>query len=59
MNYNPNLLRCIRERAYLAGAESAHLEAAAREARRRYFRDLAALDIFTGNSPSPFETLRR
>lgn len=59
MIYHPNLLRCIRERAYLAGAESARLEAAAREARRLYFRELAALDILTNHGPSPFETLGR
>lgn len=39
-----------------------HLEAiscaiAAHHARRRYFRELTALDILQGNTPSPFEQL--
>lgn len=29
----------------------------AHDARRRYFRELISLDILTGNTPSPFETL--
>lgn len=43
-------------------ASPAHLEAislaiAAHEARRRYFRELTALDILQGNTPSPFDHL--
>lgn len=29
----------------------------AHDARRRYFRELAAIDTLTGNTPSPFEEL--
>ena len=29
----------------------------ARDARRRYFRELAAIDVMTGNTPSPFAGL--
>lgn len=28
-----------------------------RDARRRYFRELAAIDVMTGNTPSPFAGL--
>ena len=29
----------------------------AHDARRRYFRELAAIDVLTGNTPSPFAEL--
>lgn len=50
----PELALALRQsaarRAHLAGAEAAHLEAAAREARRRYFRELATCDLLGGHS---------
>jgi hypothetical protein len=84
----PDNIRCIRERAHIAGAEAliAQKEAAviaagplpasiddcteellrailqlqhAREARRRYFREMVALDTLTGNTPSPFAGLAK
>lgn len=43
-------------RAHQAGAEAARLEAAAREARRLYFRELATCDLLGGH-PTPFDAL--
>jgi hypothetical protein len=57
---NPDLALALRQsacrRAHLAGAEAARLEAAAREARRLYFRELATCDLLGGHS-SPFNPL--
>lgn len=57
----PDLILALRQsacrRAHIAGAEAARLEAVAREARRRYFRELEACDILGGNIPSPFTHL--
>lgn len=65
---NPDLLLALRHaatrRAHLAGAEAMHLEReaarlleAAKSARRRYFRELTAVDDLGGHSPSPFAHL--
>lgn len=62
----PELTLALRQnicrRAHLAGAESAQLAAdghavAAAEMRRRYFRELEAIDLLGGLSPSPFAPL--
>lgn len=79
-------IRCMRERAHIAGAEAVILEKEAdallagqfpesvddcdenqlraillhqqaKDSRRRYFRELAALDALMGWTPSPFEGL--
>lgn len=59
-----NVIHCARGRAHLAGAEARHLElqaaqlqAQAAEARRRYFRELAAVDLLMGEPDSPFTAL--
>lgn len=44
------------QRAHLAGAEAARLQAAADAARRRYFRELETCDILGGH-PSTFAEL--
>ena len=59
---NLNVIHCARQRAHLAGAEAViHAKdgnhAAALSARARYFRELAAIDILLGRTPSPFEHL--
>lgn len=58
------ILRCIRDRAHLAGAEAVILEkeaaallAQAHKARQRYNRELEAIDLILGNTPSPFAEL--
>ena len=69
----PDTIHCIRDRAHLAGAEwviarkeaeatsnlalAADLQITATDARGRYFRELAAIDILMGFTPSPFEGL--
>lgn len=60
----PDSIRCARDRAHLAGAEAlllekqaAALQARAAAARRRYFRELEAIDMLSGNTPSPFTQL--
>jgi hypothetical protein len=56
----PELTLSLRQsacrRAHLAGAEAASLEAAARAARRRYFRELETCDLLGGH-PSSFTHL--
>lgn len=54
---NLNPIHCAQARAHLARAEAARLEAAARDARRRYFRELEAIDLMLGRGPSPFGPL--
>jgi len=62
----PELTLALRQnigrRAHIAGAEAASLAtdgflAEAAEARRRYFRELEAIDLLGGLSPSPFAPL--
>ena len=60
------ILRCCSERAHLAGAEAVILEkeatdllAQAHSARQRYYRELEAIDLLLGNTPSPFAHLAR
>lgn len=45
-----NLRNCAAQRAHIAGAKAARLEAAAKEARRRYFRELATVDFLAGDT---------
>lgn len=49
---NPELALALRQsacrRAHLAGAEAARLQAAADEAKRRYFRELETCDLLGG-----------
>ncbi len=59
-----HILRCIRDRAHLAGAEAVILEkqaaallAQAHSARQRYHRELEAIDLLLGNTPSSFSPL--
>lgn len=59
-----HLIRCAQQRAHIAGADAVILEkeanamlAQAHKARQLYFRELEAIDILTGNSPSPFAQL--
>lgn len=59
---NLNVIHCIRQRAYLAGAEAASHRAdgnhaAAISACARYFREFAAIDALMGHGTSPFEHL--
>lgn len=61
---NLQLRRTAAARAHLAGAEAralehqaAALQARAVAARRRYFRELEAVDLLAGHSPSPFASL--
>lgn len=59
---NLNVIHCISQRAHLAGAEAVihdknGTHAAAQAARRRYYRELTAIDILQGNTPSPFAHL--
>lgn len=65
------IVHCITARAHLAGAEAAELErrakrlraeaeqldAAAKQARKRYFRELESSDILLKQTPSPFTKL--
>lgn len=59
-----NEIHCARQRAHLYGAEAVVLEKnaaalldKAQAARRRYFRELAAIDLLMGHPDSPFEPL--
>ncbi len=61
---NLRLRRNTAARAHLYGAEARRLEqqaaalqAQAVAARRRYFRELEAVDLLAGHSPSPFAPL--
>lgn len=83
---NPNIIRCINERAHLYGADAVIMDKEAdklapgplpasiddctddqlralllarqaQNARRRYFRELAAIDVLMGHGPSPFAGL--
>lgn len=49
---NPELTLALRQsacrRAHLAGAEATRLQAAADEAKRRYFRELETCDLLGG-----------
>lgn len=58
------LRRTVAARAHLAGAEAraleqqaAALQAQAVAARRRYFRELEAIDLLGDHGPSPFAPL--
>lgn len=59
-----NEIRCVVQRAHLYGAEAVTLEKdaaailqQAHAARRRYFRELAAIDLLMGRHDSPFDSL--
>ena len=61
---NLNIIHCAQNRAYIAGAEARALELQATAlqtraiaARRRYFRELEAIDLLMGDGPSPFKEL--
>lgn len=82
---NPNIIRCMNERAHLYGADAVIMDKEAdrlaptlpadlddctedqlravllsqqaKAARRRYFRELAAIDVMMGHGPSPFAGL--
>lgn len=65
------IVHCITARAHLAGAEAAELErearrlraaadqldSAAKQARKRYFRELESSDTLLKQTPSPFTKL--
>lgn len=85
--HRTTILRCIRDRAHLAGAEAVILKkeadalaagplpatindytddqpfralllaTQAHSARQRYYRELEAIDLILGNTPSPFADL--